>query len=806
MTYDEFLSRLSGVKRTGSGATAKCPAHQDAHASLSISTSDDGRILLHCHAGCTTEAVVEAMGLELKDLYPSSPKKSKSTCGKIVAIYDYVDAEGVLSYQVVRTEPKGFRQRRPDPEKPGEWIWDLRGVKPLLYHLPEVISRARAGRPLVIVEGEKDVDTLRSIGISATCNSGGAGKFPRQAVEWLQGARIAIIPDSDVPGRKHADQVALLLHGAASEIRIVLLPEGSKDVSDFIAAGGTKEQLITLLRAAPLWNPEKTSTQETVATDFMTKAPFLCLGHDHDERFYFSRGQRCVISLRMGEHVPTHLQSLAPISWWENHFQGRQGVDWYAARDALYQTGNRIGSFDRDRLRGCGVWFDSGHTVLHRGDHLVVDGQHIEINDYKSRYIYEGTFPAEDLDCPPLSLDDTKQLLELTELFTWAKPVYAYMFLGWCAIAPICGALPWRPHVWLTGPSNCGKTWILGNVLVPLMGRAVVCSKGATTEAGIRQKLRMNAWPVLFDESEGEERTAQARLQGVIELARQASSESEGSVLKGTRGGNAESHIIRSVFAFSSTNTQLYQKSDQSRISLLELLKLDTETAESVFEKIQHQAEFITPEWCAGFRARAIAMIPTILKNYETFRHAASIVFGDTRIGVQLGSLFAGAHTFISDDLVTFEDAKNLIIEQNWEGNSTIETIQDEQRVFDTIIQSIIQVNDDGRRQDRTIGELISIIYRSETTGMVPDELDIDEAQNTLFRHGIKVKKNEIFISESNKEIKKLLRDTPWEKNWKHSLGRLEGADHKKCVRFGSMSATRATVIPISHILKGDNE
>ncbi|HHY37669.1 MAG TPA: hypothetical protein GX507_01915, partial [Clostridia bacterium] len=107
-----FLSRLENVRASGTGWTAKCPAHDDEKNSLSIAEGQDGRILLKCHAGCSVEAVIEALGLRLADLFP---KAYSSSSRKIVATYDYTNPDGELVFQTVRFEPKDFRQRRPDP-------------------------------------------------------------------------------------------------------------------------------------------------------------------------------------------------------------------------------------------------------------------------------------------------------------------------------------------------------------------------------------------------------------------------------------------------------------------------------------------------------------------------------------------------------------------------------------------------------------------------------------------------------------------------------------------------------------------
>jgi hypothetical protein len=147
MTTDDLLAKLRGVKRASSGWTARCPAHEDQHASLSISTGEDGRILLRCHAGCSTEAVVTTLGLKLAELFTPRSGNGPDQRPRIVATSDYTDEQGQLLFQCVRYCPKDFKQRRPDPARPGEWIWNLNGVRRVLYHLREVVGAVRrAGR------------------------------------------------------------------------------------------------------------------------------------------------------------------------------------------------------------------------------------------------------------------------------------------------------------------------------------------------------------------------------------------------------------------------------------------------------------------------------------------------------------------------------------------------------------------------------------------------------------------------------------------------------------------------------------
>ena len=164
---------------------------------------------------------------------------------RIVAAYDYTDDAGVLLYQAVRYEPKDFKQRRPDPDHPGKWIWNLKGIPRVIYHLPEVKKAIAAGVTIYVVEGEKDVDNAAKIDITATCNVGGAGKWKPEYSEVLRGAKVIVIPDNDKAGRKHAAQVYAALQGIAEIVKIVPLPglPDKGDVSDWIAAGGTRDQL-----------------------------------------------------------------------------------------------------------------------------------------------------------------------------------------------------------------------------------------------------------------------------------------------------------------------------------------------------------------------------------------------------------------------------------------------------------------------------------------------------------------------------------------------------------------------------------
>ena len=178
------------------------------------------------------------------------------SCGRfnIVAEYDYRDRDGKLLFQVVRLSPKQFVQRRPDGN--GGWIWKTAGVEKVLYRLPELIAAPLA--TVFVPEGEKDVEALRQRLLVATCNPGGAET--KGASKWLpgmsdslRGRDIVVLPDNDEAGEKHAANIVRSLEGKAKSVRVVRLPglPDKGDVSDWLAAGGTAEELERLAKEVP---------------------------------------------------------------------------------------------------------------------------------------------------------------------------------------------------------------------------------------------------------------------------------------------------------------------------------------------------------------------------------------------------------------------------------------------------------------------------------------------------------------------------------------------------------------------------
>lgn len=188
----------------------------------------------------------------LAERFESNQQQKK----RIVATYDYVDGRGELLFQAVRMEPKGFYQRRPDGR--GGWVNNLKGIELVPYRLTELTAAIEQDQIIFIVEGEKDVESLNKHGLVATCNSGGAKKWTELHSQYFPaGCRVAILPDNDEPGREHGQIVAAQLHKRGCIVKVISLPElpPKGDVSDWLGAGHTQDELSQLVGNAPFWEP-----------------------------------------------------------------------------------------------------------------------------------------------------------------------------------------------------------------------------------------------------------------------------------------------------------------------------------------------------------------------------------------------------------------------------------------------------------------------------------------------------------------------------------------------------------------------
>jgi hypothetical protein len=260
--YERFVEALRargclsgrGVKVTATQTRAICPVsfHADVNASLTASRRED-RVLIHCHAGCGGGKVLAALGMRFADLYVEPDGRRRRATQAIVARYEYVNLAGEIVGWQIRRQPKGFKWQHPDPSGRRAWLWGLGDVKPSLYRLPELIDCPR----VFLVEGEKAVDLLWSLGLQPSCPPSGAARWMDAWTDDLVtvGCReLVILPDHDAPGDEHAERVAEAVHRVIP-VRVVRLDGLSRgaDVVDWLAGGHTPAELVDAAVRASYW-------------------------------------------------------------------------------------------------------------------------------------------------------------------------------------------------------------------------------------------------------------------------------------------------------------------------------------------------------------------------------------------------------------------------------------------------------------------------------------------------------------------------------------------------------------------------
>lgn len=237
-----LLPRLEGIRLSGGQYSARCPAHDDSRASLSIAEGKDQPVVLNCFAGCTPDDILAKVGLTWDAL--CNPREADRRTagewtphGEAVAVYDYTDEAGRLLFQVCRTADKQFPQRVPDRARKSGWNWKVGDTRRVLYRLPKVIEAVKDGEMIWVCEGEKDVHALELAGVTATCNPGGAGKWRPEYAEFLRDVTVCIVADKDKPGQAHARQVAASLEGIARDVHIFEAAGTHKDAAAHLGAG-----------------------------------------------------------------------------------------------------------------------------------------------------------------------------------------------------------------------------------------------------------------------------------------------------------------------------------------------------------------------------------------------------------------------------------------------------------------------------------------------------------------------------------------------------------------------------------------
>ena len=547
----------------------------------------------------------------------------------------------------------------------------------------------------------------------------------------------------------------------------------------------------------------------------------MALGHASGLFYYMSARTKQVVALSPAAHTGNNFLHLAPLMHWEINFSTKKGVDWLAAAESMMAACEARGIYNPNRIAGRGVRLDDGRVVLHLGDKLVVDGK---INGGRnrpslvldgSRMIYQLESPLELERVKPLDVAGGRELVECIGLLPWTRADMAAIFAGWLVTAPICGAMRWRPHLWLSGPAGSGKSWILDKVARRTLGPLCVSVGGTqVTEAGIRQELQKDALPILFDESESQNEKSRERLQSIMDLARQASSEDTPGIIKGSQSGKSIRYEIRSPFLFSSINMGATQSADLSRIISLTLEGPMPDEDDDV--RAEREANFayikrrfdnlLANGFCSRLFGRTLRLVKTIRANAEMLAAAMSEVKGQRRLADTHAAPLAGWLSLTSEELLSMDAARKVVHDQSWvlDMAERNRADPDHEQALSHLMVQVLRLNP---TTERSIGELI---WNASESHIVHRDQSANEAEQRLLRqHGIRVDPGGtdpgtgiVYFARRHDRLSRLFERTPWaQKGWEGVIEQHPKVRRPGPVYFAPGATSRALQFDLRDIM-----
>jgi putative DNA primase/helicase len=596
-----------------------------------------------------------------------------------------------------------------------------------------------------------------------------------QAAVAIGGAQVIkpFVPDDDAEKRTDWDDI--LRSEGADSVReaFMSLPEPDYDQPDYEERDYMGEM------------PEVTDD---------TLAKIRPLGHNRGLYSFFPRAAGQIVTLSAtGLGRVQSLYMLAPRGFWERQYGGEKVSDSAICAFAsahLMEACHNVGVFQPETTRGVGAWMDGGVPVINCGDAVIKEGNRTHPAEFEGEAVYESGPRVVHTGTAALSNAEAAKALALIRRLQWKRPQYAYLLAGWLVLAPVGGALTWRPHIWITGKSGSGKSTVINEVAKKMLGDVGLSAEGAT-EAKVRGAIGQSTRPFVLDEAESE--TAQARLeiQKIINFARKCSS---GGIV-----ANANAiYRAQSCFLFAAINPSVEQLADTARISIIELARDSRpDRLETWNALLSDMREVFTTEYCRAMQARTMENLPALLDNIATFTRVATKMFGDSRAGDQLGPMIAGAFSLTSTSKISDEAATAWMQKQDWDWHTQTRETEDSAVLLTHIMTSRIRYDHAGMMRESTIGDMVALASEAHSIGQ-------EGAVSGLRSYGIKVDDGRLIISNTAPQLRRILADTPYVP-WARGLSEIPGAIAEKPVYFMVGLISRAVSFPLSAVT-GDTE
>jgi hypothetical protein len=485
---------------------------------------------------------------------------------------------------------------------------------------------------IIVAEGAKAADAASKIpGFLGVTWNGGGKKASKLDWSPLENREVYLWPDDD---RKKRDGKYLPDHkqvGIATMFYVQSKLPDAKIIPPVEAARKIKASGADLVEVLEIMSPDEIReyimssegmvlpTKKPLTVEELDKAPFTVLGLSDTGHGHIITAEDRLLPISMTSLTKTHLLNIADISYWETRFGDRGRIDWETAINQIIRVTNIV-DFDTSTIRGRGAWVErDGRICYHDGQKTLGDPDPRKLYLRKQRKDIG-------LEDKPLDPETCQKISSVVNRMSFETPADAVRVLGWTALAPFAGALPWRPAGLVTGDHQTGKSAILEYVIQPLAA-PLSMSGGGTTEAGVRQMIANDAAAVTLDETDDDTPMKKRNKQALLSLMRQSTSNDAPIIAKGTKNQTAMAFQMRSMFLFLAISPEIEFAADESRLFRANTVRPDASLWPGIRSDLM---DLITEKNCRAFRARTWKMLKDVIRQAE---HVSHIIQDETGQG-----------------------------------------------------------------------------------------------------------------------------------------------------------------------------
>lgn len=711
--------------------------------------------------------------------------------GKAINNWAWRNAAGQLLWAVIRHEVENGKDDIPYFfATDGKWHqgYPIQTNRPL-YGLNNFKNQKYG----LIVEGQKcaEIKVKNFLLLTWSGGTNAVNKTDWNAIIDLELEKIIIWPDNDDPGIKAAQVIKEKLFSRL-EIPIEILDIKDKPKKwDIADAKADKIKIEKFIKDCPIISELKEIEKDSNHPENkMPEVPFKILGFTDKFHWFLPDSAPVPICFSRGSITTGHMLELARALFWERKFWAKTSFNREEALDWLIQESHSAGYYDSDIIRGAGVWRDDGRIIVNEGKQIIThDGNKFDYKDFKSKYVYilSGKSFGK-LTGDTSNHDDGIYLIALFLAQKFATELEAMCIMGFALIAPFSSFLKWRPHIWLTGRKEIGKSYLLDDVITPLVGPIAHIGSGKDTEAGIRRSVRQDGCPVILDETEPKSQEARKKLDGQLELARNASSDGAGEITIASANGGVDKFKMRQSFLFCSIVPHMEGAAISSRFITCRLNgNIDFNKKKKDTLGILSKGILNDP---GRYRRRIFGLLPVIEKNIPIIKQIIYDALGSQRMADNMAPLFAAVYNCVYDGLIT-ENKKFQEKIIQWINEHEENSESDEDMVIRELFDSSVRL-EGGMK---SLGELIYLAVNFNGEQSYHAELG---------RYGIKYieKNSELAVQYNHKILRELLKDSPYVSRYGEILKRHKYAKNDlRSVRIGEKNC-KAVILDYKTLAK----